>query len=71
MIKKFIKNPLVREYLWSAFVTFAAAFVGAFVGADVPASGSALFALVCVAFREGGKAVLNLAVTKGKTISSK
>lgn len=67
-------NPTVKEYLWSALITFVAAFgVAVFPVAQmgIPVDQAALFALFAVGIRAGVAAVINLLATKGVTVSSK
>lgn len=66
-------NLIANEYVWSALITFITAFGAAivpFIGAQ-PATMSALFAILAVGLRAGVTAIINLASTKGQTISSK
>lgn len=66
-------NPLLKEYLWSSFITFATAFLFAIVPllGDAEPTRAALFALALAGTRAGIKAIANLITTKGETISSK
>jgi len=69
----FSNSPLLNEYIWSAFITFIAAFLTAILPflAGVPFEQSALFGLLAVGLRAGTAAVVNLIATKGTTVSSK
>lgn len=66
-------NSLIREYAWSAFITFISAFLLAVLPAlgSLPPEQGAIFALVMTGFRAGSAALINFFATKGKTISSK
>ena len=65
-------STTVKEYAWSSFVTFVAAFMIAAESGigTVTLTKAALFALFAAAARSGFKAVLNLVTTKLQTISS-
>lgn len=67
-------SSLVKEYSWSALITFVAAFGVAIyptVQMGIPVDQAALFAVIAVGVRAGIAAVINLIATKGTTVSSK
>lgn len=67
-------NPTIKEYLWSALITFVAAFGAAVfpvASMGAPIDQAALFALIAVGVRAGFAALINLLATNFKTVSSK
>lgn len=66
-------NLILREYIWSAFITFVAAFGTAILPAlgGLQLEQGAVFALIAVGIRAGTAAVINLLATKFTTVSSK
>lgn len=72
-----MNSLILREYIWSSFITFIAAFGTAILPmlGGATWNKAAIFALLAVGIRAGVKAVLNLLTTttteSGATISSK
>lgn len=66
-------NSVVKEYLWSAMITFTTAFLAAILPnlGGLAMEQGAIFALVAVGARAGLAALINLVATGFKTISSK
>lgn len=64
-------SPVLKEYAWSALITFATAFFTVVAATPVPADQAAVFAIISVGFRAGFAALINLFATKFTTISSK
>lgn len=66
-------NAIIKEYLWSALITFIWGFGVAVLPmlVGLPPEQSAIFGLIAVGSRAGVAAVVNLIATKGSTISSK
>lgn len=69
----YITKTVTREYLWSALITFVAAFGTAVLPGlgGLQMEQGAIFALIMVGIRAGTAALINLVATKGDTISSK
>ncbi len=66
-------KDLVKEYAWSAFITFVTAFLTAVLPTlgGVPFEQGAIFAMFAVGARAGGAAIINLLATRFTTISSR
>lgn len=66
-------NSTVNEYIWSALITFIAAFGTAILPSlgGLPMEQGAILALAAVGIRAGSTAVINLLATKGSTVSSR
>lgn len=73
MINYYTINPLIKEYLWSALITFIWGFGVAVLPmlSGLPMEQSAIFALLAVGSRAGIAAIVNLVATQGRTISSR
>lgn len=65
-------KKLLKEYGWSATITFVTAFAVAIapMAGDVELTRAAIFALLASGLRAGFSALINLIATAGRSISS-
>lgn len=72
-MKDYLTKSITKEYLWSAFITFATAFFTAILPnlGGLPPEQGAIFAIIMVGIRAGVRAIINLLATGGSTASSR